>query len=143
MTEVLFHVNVADRMGYTCRLLRKALRLGQGVAVTGEADVLAELDRQLWVFEQHEFLPHVRLPAGAAPGAVHHHTRLWLVDDPMAAAHLPVLVNLGLDAPPGFASYERLIEVVSADAEELAAGRRRWKHYQTRGYSVTKHEVAA
>jgi len=143
MTEVMFHVNVADRIGYTCRLLRKASRLGQGVAVTGEAGLLAELDRQLWVFEPHEFVPHVRLPAGAVPGAVHRHTRVWLVDEPAAAAHLPVLVNLGQEAPPGFATFERLFEVVSDDADDLAAGRRRWKHYQTRGYAVAKHEVAA
>ena len=144
MTEVQFHVKVADRVGYSCRLLRKALRLARkGVAVIGAADLLAELDRYLWVFEEYEFLPHVRLRAGEAAGSVHQRTPVWLVDDAGAAAHLPVLVNLGIEPPAGFESFERLVEIVSADEHELAAGRRRWKHYVARGYAVNLHEAQA
>ena len=144
MTEVQFHVKVGDRLGYTCRLLRKALRKGTKVAVTGAPGLLAELDRALWTFDAGEFLPHLRLAAGAAPSAQHRHTPLWLVDDARGAEHLPVLVNLAnLDHEPprGFESFERLFEVVSDDAAELAAGRRRWKHYAGRGYAVAMHEA--
>ena len=145
MTEIQFHVNVGDRLGYTCRLLRKALRKGSKVAVTGEPRLLAELDRQLWTFDAAEFLPHLRLRAGEAPGAQHRRTPLWLVDDAASAAdHLPVLVNLAnlsAEPPRGFESFERLFEVLSDDAAELEAGRRRWKHYVGRGYSVAKHEA--
>ena len=61
MTEVEFHVNVADRLQYACRLLRKASRKGVRVAVTGSPATLNDLDRHLWSFEAEEFLPHVRV----------------------------------------------------------------------------------
>lgn len=143
MTEVRFHFNVPDRLGYTCRLLRKALRAASKVAVTGAPPLLGELDRQLWVFEPNEFVPHLRLLADQRPTPAHRHTPVWLVDDATAALHLPVLVNLGHEPPRGFESYERLIEVVSHDAGDREAARRRWKHYAARGYAVASHEVAA
>ena len=76
LTEVEFHTGVADRVGFACRLLRKASRQGARVLVTAPDEVLAELDRALWVFEERDFLPHVRMP-GAKP-AVAARTPVWL-----------------------------------------------------------------
>ena len=42
MTEIIFHVNVPDKLAYSCRLLRKAYLSGARVSVTAEPDVLAE-----------------------------------------------------------------------------------------------------
>ena len=65
MTEIQFHFNVPDRLVYTCRLLRKALRSGTaGVTVTGAPATLARLDRGLWTFADLEFLPHLLLRRG-------------------------------------------------------------------------------
>jgi DNA polymerase-3 subunit chi len=35
--------------------------------VTGPPELLDALDRQLWTFEDTEFLPHLRLVKGAEP----------------------------------------------------------------------------
>ena len=67
MPAVAFHFNVPERRGYVCRLLRKAWRSGARVVVTGEAAMLAEVDRLLWTFEPLEFVPHWR--GGTAPAA--------------------------------------------------------------------------
>ena len=43
MPEVAFHTGVADKPGYTCRLLRKAWRQGAQVVVTGSGEQLQRL----------------------------------------------------------------------------------------------------
>ena len=146
MTEVKFHFNVPDRTDYACRLLRKATRHGAVVVVTGPAPVLSNLDRALWSFDAVEFLPHVMLHIGQPVPDRLRATRVWLSEDPGASGHHDVLVNLGLDsvdAPEGFESFARVIEIVSTDADERVAARQRWKHYATRGYAIERHQVAS
>lgn len=146
MTEIKFHFNVADSIDYACRLLRKASRQGAAVVVTAPPAVLSNLDRALWAFDPVEFLPHLWLQHGRDVPERLLGTRLWLSEDPAASGHHDVLVNLGQgaeQAPAGFESFARVIEIVSTDAEERSAARLRWKHYASRGYAIERHEVAA
>jgi DNA polymerase-3 subunit chi len=143
VTEISFHFNVPDRTDYTCRLVRKATRQGATVVMTGPPPTLAHFDRALWTFEDLEFLPHALLRPGAAVPERLRATKVWLVADAHQVAHHEVLINLGTEAPTGFESYARLIEIVSADDDERAAARARWKHYAARGYDIKRHEVAA
>lgn len=143
MTEVSFHFNVPETLGYACRLLRKATRQGSRVTVTGDGTALAGLDRALWSFEPIEFIPHVLLRGGQAPAERLRATPVCLVEDLGAALHHDVLVNLGADAPRGFESFARVIEIVSTDEHDRSAARVRWKHYAARGYAIVKHEVGA
>ncbi len=146
MTEISFHFNVADRTDYVCRLLRKAVRREARVMVTGSAPTLASVDRALWSFDPLEFVPHVLLRSGEAVPARLSATPVWLVAEVGqagdAAPH-EVLVNLGTDAPDGFQSFERLIEIVTSGDDDRAAARERWKHYAARGYAIERHEVVA
>ena len=151
MTEILFYFNAPDRLAYACRVLRKALRVGAqegakpmaGVAVTGPASILARFDRTLWTFEALEFIPHVLVSADAVPDARRQRAAVWLVERAEQAAHLPMLLHLGQEPAEGFESFERLVEVVSTDADERDAARARWKHYKSRGYEIRQHEAAA
>ncbi|MEO8059368.1 MAG: DNA polymerase III subunit chi [Burkholderiales bacterium] len=142
MTEVSFHFNVPDRTEYTCRLLRKATRQGAKVVVTGTGAVLSSLDRALWAFDPTEFVPHALLRHAQPMPARLADTPVWLLEDSAAAVHHDVLLNLGHEAPVGFESFSRLIEIVSADEDDRAAARARWKHYANRGYTIVRHEVA-
>ncbi len=56
--------------------------------------------------------------------------------------HQQVLVNVGQAVPEGFERFERLIEVVSGDPQDRQVGRRRWKHYEDRGYAIVPHDMA-
>lgn len=141
MTRISFHFNVADRLGYACRLARKATRQGARLTATGPQAVLAEFDRLLWTFEPTEFVPHLRVAHGAEVPARLRDTPVCLVDDLQAALHHDVLLNLGEDTPTGFERFERLIEIVSTGAEERQAARARWKHYGTRGYEIERHDL--
>ena len=143
MTEVSFHFNVPDRTEYACRLLRKATRQGAKVVVTGPSDLLSGLDRALWTFDPLEFVAHALLRGNQPAAPRLRDTPVWLVDDSAAAPHHDVLLNLGHEAPAGFESFARLIEIVSTDDEDRAAARARWKHYASRGYNIVRHEVSA
>lgn len=138
MTAVEFHVNQPDKLGFACRLLRKAVAKGAKVAVTGDAHMLGELDTLLWTFSATEFLPHCDARSGGPD--VLAASPIVLLDSPREAPTREVLVNLGTAVPEGFERFERLIEVISTDEADLQEGRRRWKHYSSRGYAVVKHD---
>jgi leucyl aminopeptidase len=56
--------------------------------------------------------------------------------------HREMLVNLGLDVPAGFERYERMIDIVSDEANDRQVGRSRWRHYADRGYTIQPHDFA-
>jgi DNA polymerase III subunit chi len=161
MAEIAFHSGLADKLGYACRLLRKAYRQGLRVQVRGQPDELARLDPLLWTFEQLEFIPHVRLRAGQTAEATLQRTPIWLVDPGAEAPPAGVLVNLGpqpADDAAGFerivelvvieadqlddaAGFERIVELVGLDDDERQSGRRRWRYYETLGLKP-KHIAA-
>jgi len=141
MTEVSFHFNVPDRLAYACRLLRKANRMGARVVVVAPAATLAELDRALWTFDALEFVPHLRLTPGVAATPQLAETPIMLVESVAEAPHHDVLLNLDSVPPTGFETFARVVEIVSADAQERASARKRWKHYAERGYAIERHEV--
>ncbi len=140
MTEIAFHFNVPDKLLYSCRLLRKAYLSGATVVVTGEPEVLAQLDQLLWSFSATEFVPHCRLTAEAGTLAA---TPVLLAESLAALPHHGVLVNLGHGIPGQFERFERLIEVVTQADDDRLAARSRWKHYADRGYTMKRHDLAA
>lgn len=139
MTEIAFHFNMADKLAYACRLLRKIHLSGARVAVTAEPPVLAELDALLWVFSPVDFVPHC--VAGALPATLSA-TPVVLTATASDFSRQGILVNLGQNVPLGFEGFERCIEVVSTGLDDVQAGRQRWKHYTGCGYSMKRHDLA-
>ena len=141
MTEVAFHFNAPEKMGYACRLLRKAVATGARVVVTGEPRQLHELDAALWTFSALEFVPHC-LGSAATPTMLAA-SPLVLAESVRSAPHQQVLVNLGGTVPEGFERFERLIEIVGVGDDDRQQGRQRWKHYADRGYAITRHDAGS
>ena len=139
MTAIEFHVNQADKLNYTCRLLRKAYRMGTNMVVTAEPDMLQQLDLFLWNFSTTEFLPHCNVNSTAQMVT---YTPIILASQPDQCSADAVLVNLGQQVAPGFERFERVIEVASSHEEDRLAARARWKFYQQRGYPLKRHEAA-
>lgn len=144
MTDIQFHFNVPDRLAYTCRLLRKALRTVTGISVLGEANEMERLNRQLWSFEPSEFLPHLLLRGAEKPADALTTTPIWLLTN---LTHSPnthtVLVNLGAAPVSALDRYQRLVEIVSHDESDRDAARVRWRHYTGLGLPIQKFEVPA
>ena len=144
MTEVAFHFNVPDKLGYACRLLRKAYAAGAPVGVVGAADALAALDAQLWSFSALDFIPHC---LASAPAPLQAATPIVLAErcaelPPHVAEAHGVLVHLGAEVPVGFERFERLLELVATDDADRAHARTRWRHYAERGYTIQRHDLA-
>lgn len=140
MTEVTFHFNVPDKVGYVCRVVRAVAGKGHRVVVTGESDELRELDVALWTFDPLEFIPHCH--AREAPAEVVAASPVVLSETLQGAPHQQVLMNLGGAVPHGFERFERLVEFVTQEDESRQAGRVRTKHYRDRGYPVRNYNVA-
>src|SRR5689334_3033631 len=98
MTEIKFHVHAPDKVGYACRLLRKAWNQRSQVVVTGDPALLRDLDVSLWTFSALDFVPHcygVDTPMAAR-------TPIVLCDAIQGVPHHDVLLNLGTGVPEGF-----------------------------------------
>lgn len=134
MTRVDFHTNVADPIGYACRLARKVYQAGQPLVVLGEPVVLRQFDERLWTFSPLDFIPHCM-----AGSALANETPVVLAVDLERAPHYSILLNLGSAVPPQFARFERLLEVIGNDAHMLAAGRERYRFYRDRGYMLNMY----
>ena len=123
MTEVAFHFNAPDRLGYACRLLRKAYLKGARLQVLADPSLAAALDQQLWLMTGVEFVPHCR---SDAPTPLLARSPIVIgsqVTDPAGSGH--VLVNLSDALPEGFQRFARVIEVVTADPPVRSLARAR------------------
>ena len=139
MTRIDFHSNVPQKIAYVCRLVRKAHAAGASMVLRlPDHAQLQQLDQALWSFSEQDFLPHVhaRDPLAAQ-------TPIILADDDtLELPHHQILINLGADTPAHFARFERLLEIISADDADKAAGRDRYRFYKERGYPLTHHVAA-
>lgn len=139
MTEVAFHFNAPDKLAYACRFARKVQRSGARLVIAAPMDSLETLDRMLWQLAPQDFVAHCRSDADeelilASP--------VLLTDDVRVAPHHEVLLNLHTQVPEGFGRFDRLVEVVSAqDESDRAQARVRWRHYASRGYAISRHDL--
>lgn len=138
MTRIDFHSNVTNKLAYACRLVRKARAAQCQIVLLGRnRSELNQLDQLLWTFSEQDFLPHVH-----ASDVLATQTPVILCDNEnLELPHHHVLINLSGNLPQNFARFERMLEIISADQADQAAGRDRYRFYKQRGYPIT-HVVA-
>jgi DNA polymerase-3 subunit chi len=137
MTRVDFHLNVADKIAYACRLIRKIRSADQKAVVFCEdAARLQKFDAALWSFSPLDFIPHL-----SESDPLAGRTPVLLTSRAADLPHHQVLVNLGASLPPHFTRFERLVELVGTDPDDVAQARQRWRFYKDRGYPLATHEV--
>ena len=138
MTRIDFHTNIPDKLTYACRLARKALAArGKLVLLAEDATQAAALNEALWTLSATDFLPHVMAGDALAP-----HTPIIVThDEAMDFPHADMLVNLTRRVPSTVDKFQRVFEIISADEEDAAAGRKRYVAYKKQSYPLT-HFVA-
>ncbi len=122
-----------------CRLADKAYRLGHHIyMLTGSAAESAALDELLWTQGQTTFVPHEVHTEGATSTA----------DVPVVIGHGEpptgldnVLISLSAEIPAFFSRFERVAEVVGAEAADKEKARERFRFYRDRGYALNTHEL--
>ncbi|HWI36870.1 MAG TPA: DNA polymerase III subunit chi [Burkholderiales bacterium] len=139
MTTIDFYFNATDRLQVACRLAAKALADGRRMLVYApDAELAARVDKLMWTWPATAFVPHC--PAEDPLAA---QTPILISRAEEVPANCGLLLNLGQDCPPHFASFERLFEVVGTEEAEKEAGRARYKLYRSRGYAIANHDLAA
>ncbi len=139
MTRIDFYVDADDRLRVACRLAAKALTQRLRVLVYApDGDVAAALDRLMWTTPAIGFVPHVMAEHRLAA-----ETPVVIARGDGELPHDEVLVNLAAAPPPAFARFQRLVEIVSGDADDRRAGRERYRYYRDRGYEIRTHSLAA
>lgn len=141
MTEVSFHFNAPDKLGYACRLLRKGYLRGARMVVLVDPRALAELDAALWQQSTHDFLPHC---CDSDPDHVRAHSPIQLcAGTPSVPGEAWVLVNLRSDMPEDYPGFAKVIEVVTGQMWDRDQARMRWRQYQQAGIQPQKHDLQA
>lgn len=137
MTEVKFFFNVDSKLGFACKLAKKAFDEGRKLIVYAPSEpIAAEFDRLLWTFSQLSFVPHVR-----ATHALAGETPIIIATDDVALPHHEALLNLGDEPPPFFSRFEYLREIVSMDDDDRLKARDRLKFYKSRGFDIQNHDM--
>jgi len=138
MTRVDFYFNAANKLEVARKLGAKALQAGQcALLFTQDEAVARELDTGLWSSPALSFLPHVRCGHPLA-----RQTPLLIGASADEMRSPDVLINLSPEWPSCFSRFERLIELVSQDAEDRQAARQRYRFYQERGYALNSIDLA-
>ena len=144
MTQVDFYILDSDsddaRLLLACKIVDKATQLEHHVYIHSTSDDEArKLDELLWTFVQGSFIPHrvVRSELSDPP----LEPVVIGVNQPPGPGRWDVLVNLATDVPDFFSRYERVAEVVDANAARREQSRERYRYYRDRGYKLNTHQV--
>lgn len=140
MTQIAFHFGAPDRLQYACRLLRKIAAAGKSAVVWGEQPALSVLDTGLWAVSPTDFVTHA--VAGAAPASLTQRSAIVFTSELLAErSRRDVLVNLHPQLPQGYDTFERVIEVVSAQGEDRESARTKWRQYTAAGHNIVRHDL--
>ena len=132
MTRIDFYRYAEDKLRFACRLAQRAFeRDSRLVVYSPDRQLLNRFDHALWSFQATSFVPHCFAGAETAP-----ETPIVLATDDASLPHHDVLLNLGDEWPPFFASFERLLEIVATDEADKQLARARYVFYKKRGYDI-------
>lgn len=139
MTKVDFYTGSEDKLRTACRLSHKAMQNGVRVLLhTPDAATADTLDKLLWHYPATAFIPHCRsheTGATTMPVVLGH--------DQEALPHSELLISLHTECLPFFSRFERVIEIVGQDENDVRLGRERFGFYRDRGYELRHFDLKA
>lgn len=139
MTKVDFYTGSKDKLRTACQLSHKAMQNGVRTVISApDAATNEALDRLLWHYPATAFIPHCRSDAEGA-----EHVPVLLSHNNDRFPHHDLLISLHCECMPFFSRFERVIEIVSHDAEDSRMGRERFRFYKDRGYELRHIDLSA
>lgn len=125
---------------YACRIANKAFAQGLKVYVhTNSPDESQTLDKLLWTFSQHSFVPHAvqnneKQDANRYP--------VQIGDGAPPDNFSDLLISLKPEAPADYAQFARVAELIMDEAGDKSAGRTRYRFYRAQGIEPQTHKIA-
>lgn len=140
MTKVDFYTGAADKLRTACQLSHKAMQNGVRVLLhVPDAASCDALDKLLWHYPATAFIPHCRsheAEAASMPVVLGH-------DEDITPPHSELLISLHSECLPFFSRFERVIEIVGQDEQDVQLGRQRFGFYRDRGYELRHIDLKA
>jgi DNA polymerase III, chi subunit len=137
MTSISFYTHAPDKLSIARQLVAKAWGQKLNVLIYApDETVAANIDRLLWTQPALSFIPHCR---DNSPLAASTPVIIGERADTLPSAD--VLINLGSEPPPVFSRFERLVEIVTEDENDVLQGRQRYRFYKDRGYELLSHDL--
>jgi len=142
MARINFAFGATHRVTQACQTTLKQYLAGQKLIVyCSDAARLKPLDQKLWAVDEAAFVPHVW-----ADDPLVSCTPIILVNTELARALEGVppetwLLNLDDQCPPTVGALERVLEIVSEEAEDKEAARQRWRTYQAAGHDLKSYSL--
>jgi DNA polymerase III subunit chi len=132
MTKVDFYTGSPDKLRTACQLSHKAMQNGVRTVISvPDAATTDALDKLLWHYPATAFIPHCRSDAEEA-----EQMPVVLNLGGEKFPHHDLLISLHTECVPFLSRFERVIEIISNDAEDSRMGRERFKFYRDRGYEL-------
>lgn len=127
---------LAEPLRLVCELARRAHDSGQpSVILARDAAQAEELDELLWAFDEDAYLPHQI----AGQDEDDEITPILIVPPGSTTPDRALVINLRDGVAPG--RFDRVLEVVPADAEARGPLRQRWAQYKAMGFALAKHDM--
>ena len=137
MTKVDFYTGSNDKLRTACQLSHKAMQNGLRVLLFApDETTTGALDKLLWHYPPTAFIPHCLAHEAAAddmPVVLGHQGERF--------PHSELLISLHISCLPFFSRFERLIEIVGEDEEDVRLGRERYGFYRDRGYEMRHFDL--
>lgn len=133
MTEISFYTFAENKLAVARQLTAKAFARGLHVMLYApDPAQRAALDTLLWTTPAQGFLPHCPDTHPLAP-----HTPVLIGEHVDRLAQADVIINLHDEHPPAFSRFQRLLEIIGTEAQDVERGRQRYRFYRERGYALS------
>lgn len=135
MKKIDFHHHVKDRLSYACAVVKTVRERGLTVALwSTDKARLSIVDNYLWELDPYRFLPHAFVGSPEAASSP------ILLSEDLEQLNGQVLILLDDQLPPAwekeFDRFERIVDIVGLDANEVEASRLRWTAYKAAGVEL-------
>lgn len=144
MRTVTFYTHVHNRLSFVFKLVKTVYEKGEPLLVWLPDDaLLQQLDHQLWSLVPESFLPHELVAPVLATGQTEFAPILLGAeqDVPDRPDFPTVILNLSEAYIHEVVHYQRVLEIVGPDEEDLGAARDRFKAYREAGFTIEHHNM--
>ncbi len=136
MTKIDFYTGSTDKLRTACQLSHKAMQADLRVLLHVPDDGTAsKLDGLLWHYPATAFMPHCRSHEADAA------TMPVVIGSDENFPHSELLISLHDECVTFFSRFERVVEIVGCDEEDVRRGRERFKFYRDRGYEINHTDL--
>ncbi len=127
-------VDPGEKLKFACRVAHQAFSQGLKVYLqTNDLSQSEELDKLLWTFSQNSFIPHAIVGMRALKWE-DFPVQIGSKDNVQGVVEdVDVLISLLVDIPQQYEQYRRIVDLITADLSDKAAGRIRYRFYRDAG----------